>query len=87
MGTNNSNKEAAGAQAAPPQPNSDAVRDAGQQFQADVLLSVQENQRTHENLSRLMDRPSDKILDLERKIGDVRSATEMNRQWMLYNRQ
>lgn len=74
----NSGDQAIGAQTAPAGTNSGEVREAVQQFQATFSRFMQEDQRADENLSRLMDQPSDQIHSLERKIDDVRRATERN---------
>ena len=84
---NTSSEGAAGAQTASAATSPGKVHDAFQQWQESASQFVREHQRTHEDLSRLMDRPGDKISDLERKIDDVRRATETNREWIRYNRQ
>lgn len=83
----NSSDEAVGGQTASARMNSDEVRDAAQELQANVSRFFQEDQRADEDLSRLMDQPSDQIRRLERKIEDVRSATERNRELIRNYRQ
>jgi len=81
MGTENNSDfsdETMGAQTAPAEMNSGNVHDAAQQFQESLSRFMQEDQRAKENLSRFMDQPSDQIWRLEKKIEDVRSATERN---------
>ena len=81
MDTNNnsnSSDETMGAQTAPAEINPGNVNDAAEQFQASLSRFMQEDQRAKENLSRFMDQPSDQIWRLEKKIDDVRSATERN---------
>jgi len=74
----NSGDAATGAQTASVGINSAQVQEAAQQLQTSVSRFVQEDQRKDENLSRLMDTPSDEIRRLEQKIEDVRRATERN---------
>ena len=74
----NSSDEAMGAQTAPAAVDSGQVHDAAERLQASVSQFLQENQRNHEKLNRSMDQPSDQVLKLERKIEDVRKATEKN---------
>ena len=76
---NNSDNEATGAKAASAEINSDQVRDAAEQLQGSVSRFAQENQRNHENLSRLMDQPDLQIVKLEQKVEELRKATERNR--------
>jgi len=42
------------------------------------LQFMRQNQGFHESLSRLMDLPSNELSNFEKKIGDLRSATERN---------
>ena len=67
--------------------NSGDVTAAAQQFQASVSRFVQEDQRTDENLSRLMDQPSDLLWRFEKKIDDLRRETERNRELIRNYRQ
>jgi len=73
-----SSDEATGVQTALSETNSGDVHDAAQQLEASLSRFVQDDQKTDENLSRLMDHPSDQIRSLEKKIEDVRRATERN---------
>ena len=76
----NSNQEAMGSQSTSAGMNSANVQHAAQQLQASLSEFFQEDQRKDENLSRLMDHPSDQLQSLEREIDDVRKATERNRE-------
>ena len=73
-----SNQETMGSQNTSAGMNSAYVLDTAQQSQASLSRFLQEDQRKDENLSRLMDHPSDQIRSLEKKIEDVRGATERN---------
>ena len=77
---NNSNSSdvAVGAQTAPAEIDSDQVHDAVGQLQTSLSRFLQEDQRAGEDLSRLMEQPGDQIWRIERKIEDVRKATERN---------
>jgi hypothetical protein len=75
---NNSNQETMGSQNTSAGMNSAYVLDAAQQSQASLSRFLQEDQRKDENLSRLMDHPSDQLSIIEREIDDVRQATERN---------
>ena len=82
----NAGDEPVTAQTAPAEMSSGEVQAAAQQLQASVSRFGQEDRRTHEDLSRLMDQPGDQMRSFEKKIEDVHRATERNLEIIRYNR-
>jgi hypothetical protein len=67
-----------GAQTTPSRVTSADVREAVERMNSSVSRYIQDDRQIHEKLSRSMDRPSDILRGFEKRIDDIRRATERN---------